>query len=55
MEDHAEIAPGIFRARYSNGEEMVCNYADKPFTYRGHTIAAKGYELFKKQRALAQK
>ena len=48
MEDHAEIAPDVIRVRYSNGEEVVCNYADKPFAYRGRTVAPKGYGLFGK-------
>lgn len=38
MEEHEEIAPDVFRARYSNGEETVSNYTGKPFEYRGRQV-----------------
>ena len=47
MEDHAEIAPDVFRVRYSNGEEVVCNYADEPFAYRGQSVAPMAFHLYR--------
>lgn len=29
MDDHRELADGVFLTRYSNGEETVVNYGDK--------------------------
>ena len=46
LDDHAEIAPEVFRSRYSNGEEVVCNYTEKPFAYRGETVAPLDYRLY---------
>ena len=46
MEDHSEIAPDVFRVRYSNGEEVVCNYADKAFSYRGAEVAPLAFRLY---------
>ena len=46
LEEHEEIAPDMFRARYSNGEEVVCNYTDKPFDYQGKAVAPFDYGIF---------
>ncbi|MBR1587317.1 MAG: hypothetical protein IJ658_03230, partial [Kiritimatiellae bacterium] len=46
LEDHAEIAPDVFRSRYANGEEVVCNYMDKPFVYNGAAVAPFAYGIF---------
>ena len=48
LEDHAEIATDVFRSRYSNGEEVVCNYRDEPFGYRGRMVPPKNYERYVK-------
>ena len=45
--EKCEIAPDVFRSRYSNGEEVVCNYTDKPFSYRGESVAPLAYRLYK--------
>ena len=45
MDDHCELAPDVFLTRYSNGEELVTNYSDTPFDYRGVSIAAHGNRL----------
>lgn len=45
MEDHAEIAPDVVRVRYSNGQEVVCNYTEKPFAYRGQTVPSLDFIL----------
>ena len=46
LEEHEEIAPDVFRARYSNGEEVVCNYTDTPFDYQGKAVAPFDYGIF---------
>ena len=46
LDDHAEIAPDVFRSRYSNGEEVICNYTDKLFEYRGQTIETMAYRIY---------
>jgi hypothetical protein len=48
MESHEEIAPDVFRVRYSNGEELVCNYTDKDFSYKGAAVKPLDYVLFGK-------
>ena len=46
LEDNAEIAPDVFRSIYSNGQEVVCNYRDTPFEYRGRNVEPFSYGLF---------
>ena len=46
MEDNVEIAPDVFRSIYSNGQEVVCNYRDTPFEYRGISVEPFSYGLF---------
>ena len=46
MDEHAELAPEVFVTRYANGEELVTNYSEKPYAYRGHAVRPLGYELF---------
>ena len=53
MIHHAEIAKGVFLSRYEFGDEVVVNYTEKPFTYKGKTVPAKGYKLFKKSQKKA--
>lgn len=47
MDDHREIAPKVFRTTYSDGSEVVCNYNETPFVYKGETVGGKDYKLFK--------
>ena len=47
MDDHRELAPGVFLTRYSNGEELVTNYSPEPFAYRGRSVKPMGNELLK--------
>ncbi len=47
MEEHRELAPDVFLTRYSNGEETVCNYRKLPFAYKGKSVPAMDYLLFK--------
>ena len=46
MEDHCEIAPNVFRTLWSDGTELICNYTDKPYTYKNMTVEPEGYRYF---------
>ena len=42
IREHAELAPQVFVTRYENGDELVTNYSDSPFAYRGRIVGAVG-------------
>ena len=46
MDVHEELAPGVFRTGYANGEFLIVNYTDRPFAYKGSTIGAEDWRLF---------
>jgi hypothetical protein len=46
MEDHCEIAPNVFRTLWSDGTELICNYTDKPYTYKDVNVEPEGYSYF---------
>ena len=48
MDDHRELAKGVFLTRYSNGEETVANYTDAAFPWRGRAVSPRAIELFRK-------
>jgi len=43
MEDHCEIAPGVFMTSYENGEKVICNYSEESFDYKGMPVPSKDY------------
>jgi len=43
MEQHGEIAPGIFRTVFSNGAEIISNYSVAGYAYKGKTVESNGY------------
>ncbi len=45
MTDHRELSEKVFATTYESGEEVVVNYRNEPYTYRGETIPARGYKL----------
>ncbi len=47
MDFHDAIGDRVFLTRYGDGSEVVANYSDEEFTYRGRTVAAMDYGLFK--------
>ena len=47
MDDHRELATGVFLTRYANDEETVVNYSDAPFAWKGREVAGHAIELFK--------
>jgi hypothetical protein len=42
---HDEIAPNVFLSKYADGTEIVCNYTDKDFDYKGDSVKPDGYIL----------
>lgn len=48
MDDHRELADGVYLTRYSNGEETVTNYSSRPFEWRGRVVGPKAMELFER-------
>ena len=47
MEYHDELAPDVFITKYSDGSEMVSNYTDKPYKYKGKDVKPLDYVLYK--------
>ena len=45
IEGHDEIASGVWRTSYSNGERMYVNYNASPVTADGVALAAEGWKL----------
>ena len=46
LDQHKEISDNIYLSKYSDGSEIVCNYTDKPFTYRGEAVNPVSYKLY---------
>lgn len=46
MEDHRELSKDIYLTVYGDGSEVVTNYTEKTFEYRGKKIAAKDFGLY---------
>lgn len=47
MDFHDEIAKDVFLTRYSDGSEVVSNYSNGSFPYRGKVVKSMDYRLFK--------
>ena len=47
MQSHATIGEDVKLVKYSDGSEIVCNYADKAFAYQGRSVKPMSYELYK--------
>jgi len=50
MDFHGEIAPKVFITRYSDGSEVITNHSKNPFEYKGQSVPAEDYKLFKASR-----
>jgi hypothetical protein len=48
MQSHEFLAAKVVRVTYSDGSEIVCNYADTPFAYRDRNVGPVSYALFKR-------
>ena len=38
MEEHEMLASNVSRTIYSNGSEILANYSDAAFVYKGRTV-----------------
>lgn len=47
MEEHDLLARGVFRTAFSDGTEIVTNYGESEFSYKGQTVQAKSYRVMK--------
>jgi len=45
MLSHKEIAPGVTATRYGNGETVVCNYTEKPYSFKNAMVPSLGYKI----------
>lgn len=48
IREHVRLAPQVFATRYDNGEEVVVNYSDTPFAWRGRDVPSLGFEVYGK-------
>ncbi|MDO5580154.1 MAG: DUF5696 domain-containing protein [Planctomycetia bacterium] len=48
MDIHEEIDQNVFRTVFSNGTEIISNYREDPYQYRGTTIGPVDYKVFRK-------
>ena len=48
IDSHREISSGVFVTGYSDGSEVITNYTKKPFAYKGQTVPAEDFKLFRK-------
>ena len=47
LEKHEQISDSVYRARFSDGSEIITNYGKFPYVYNGETVKAEDYRLFK--------
>ena len=47
MDYHGELAKDVYITRYSDGSEVVSNYTDKDYIYKGQPVKPMDYRLFK--------
>ena len=47
MEEHEMLAPNVARTVYSDGSEIIANYSDGDFAYRGRTVGGLSYIVVK--------
>ena len=47
MEQHEELAPGVFRTVYSGGAQVLVNYGADPYEYRGQKVPPRDYAVIR--------
>ncbi len=45
VESHEELARGVFRTGYSNGESVIVNYTDRQFDAKGVSVGPEDWKL----------
>ena len=46
IHSHEAIADNVFCTKYEDGTEVISNYTDKPFTYKGQEVSPVFYKIF---------
>ncbi len=47
IDEHKRLTSDVVLVGYSDGSEVVINYGKEPFEYKGETVPARDYKLFK--------
>ena len=45
MDQHEMLAPNVFRTAFSDGSEIITNYGEGAFTYKGKSVQPMAYLL----------
>ncbi len=45
MDEHEQLAPNVFRTAFSDGTEVVVNYGETAYGYKGQSVQPKGYRM----------
>lgn len=45
MDNHNELAPGVYCIDYSNGKSVIVNYNDNPYEYAGHKVESNDFKV----------
>ena len=52
MEDHKQLAPDVYLTAYGDGSEVITNYSNEQFDYKGKTVKPRDYLLIKGKKAM---
>ena len=47
ISDHTELAPGVFRTHYANGESVIVNYTKAPYRTATFEVGARDWTLLR--------
>ncbi len=47
LDSHEEVEKGVFISKYSDGTEIVCNYGDSEYVYRGESVNPLSFKVYK--------
>ena len=54
MDFHGEIAKDVFITKYSDGSEVVSNYTNQDYVYKGQPVKPMDYRLYKPETKKAE-
>ncbi len=46
MRNHKKLYEGVYRVEYENGTEVIVNYTNKPFSYKGKIVKGEDFVFF---------
>ncbi|MGC8813007.1 DUF5696 domain-containing protein [Dictyoglomus sp.] len=46
MRNHEKLYEGVYRVEYENGTEVIVNYTNKPFSYKGKIVRGEDFVFF---------